>query len=131
MNGSARICAIGLPLAAAAAWWAAAPIARPPPLQAKAAAPDSDAALMPAPAPWWPPQAVPAAQEEATPPSLHLLTVSRRDGRWTALIEGGHGERPRRVAVGDAIDVYRVEAIDASGVTLVAGRARHVLGLSR
>jgi len=116
----------------AALWWATAPMAvasSTTSLSVETPRPVAPAAQRSAPgAPLWQAlgnEAAPAAAPPPPPPNLRLITLSQRDGRWTALVDPGTGSQ--RVAGGETIAGWRVESVTQDGVTLSEGARRHQL----
>lgn len=118
-----------------AAWWAIAPPAATPPPDTVAGAPETPASTATVPAPpaialWRPLTDAPvAAAAPPPPPSLRLVALSRRDGRWTALLDPGNGAPPQRVVAGDNVAGWQVVTVQDDGVELASGAQRHRLGL--
>lgn len=69
----------------------------------------------------------------ALPPTMstcRILTLSFRDGAWTALLDPGNGESALRVRAGESIAGWRVERVEEGGVVLVHGGQRQDLRLT-
>ena len=129
--------AIGLALASVVAlaltiWWMAAPVPGPDPSAEIQAVPVTLSDRAPATPPrgllWRPVTDAPVVQAAPLlPPSMRLITISQRNGRWTALVDPGGGAAAERVSTGDQITGWTVGKIDADSVEVTSGTQRHSL----
>lgn len=126
--GLAAVAALGLAL-----WW----LATPPAIDAvggPAVATRKPVAAGPPPPPagqlWRPATDAPVAVAPPAPaPTFHLITLSQRQGAWTALVDPGNGAPTERVHAGDTISGWQVSRIDGDGLELTAGTQHHRLQL--
>ena len=71
-------------------------------------------------------ETAPSASAPA-PPTMRLISLSRREGRWTALIDPGDGAAAQRVTGGERVAGWLVDAVGQDGVELSAEGRRHQL----
>lgn len=122
----------GILVLACAGWWVVHQPTTPQALAGQSATPP--VALPSAPPPsaslWQPLSDAPEAVVTAAPPSppaMHLISLSQRDGRWTALIDPGDATGSQRVTGGEEVAGWRVESVTQDHVELSQGPRRHRL----
>lgn len=114
--GLAGTCA----LAMAIGWyWVPPPALDAPIPAAERIAAANTAVSLPTGSLWHPATDTPNVTIQPAPaPTFRLITLSQRQGTWTALIDPGSGATAERVRIGDAISGWKVVDVSAIGVEL-------------
>lgn len=116
----------------AAIWWVLRTPSAPSDLADRDAATTAPPVASPLPSAclWRPlsdaPEAAPAAVPAALP-TMRLISLSRRDGRWTALIDPGDGSGSQRITGGERVAGWQVDAVGQDSVELSTEGRRHQL----
>ncbi len=58
---------------------------------------------------------------------MRLISLSRRDGRWTALVDPGDGSSSQRVTGGELLAGWKVDVVDQDSVELSSDGRHHQL----
>ncbi len=124
--------AAGVVVLAAAAWWALyLPQAQQPLADHASAASAAQTSTTVSSAILWrplsdTPEAV-ASSAPPPPPAMRLISLSRRDDRWVALIDPGDGSGSQRVVGGEQVAGWQVDTVGQNTVELSAGGRHHQL----